>query len=167
MSKPKHVLSEAELSAIAGVSETSWKAHKAAGCPVPTSRKDLVPWAKRYGAWRRQHGKVDRAAAPSAAVDPELLQHKRELARYRALQLQLQMQVRQGELLPRKVVVDYASEAVLAAGQQMEAAIRRIAARLGPQTQGGAASVEAVVRAELDLIRERFAKSMARTHEAT
>lgn len=164
-SKPKHVLSEIELAAMVGVSETTWKGHKAEGCPVPKSKADLPAWAKRYNQWRRANGKVANASAGASTGDPELLKHKRELAKYRALQLQLQMQERQGELLPRQVVVDYASEAVLAVGQQMDAAVRRIAARLGPQTQGGAASVESVVRAEFDLIRERFSRSMSRTYD--
>lgn len=166
-STAKHVLSEDELAALAGVSETSWKNHKAAGCPKPKNRADIAAWLKRYHGWRRQNGKVERApsSASSNGVDAETTQHKRELWKLRAKELKIEIARQEGELLSRKDVIDYASAAVLAVNNGLDAAINRVVSRLGPLCQGGETHVEEVLRAEIDHLRERFSKGMHAVHE--
>lgn len=165
-STAKHVLSEVELAAMAGVSESTWKSHKAHGCPTPKNRADLPAWMKRYHLWRKKHGKVESTpGASSNGVDAETTKHKREVWRLRGLGMKLDLAERERQLIKRQQVVDYASQAVLAVNNGLDAAINRAVARLGPLCQGGETHVEEVLRAEIDHLRERFAKGLTAVHD--
>jgi hypothetical protein len=162
--RAKHVLSQTELAAMAGVSATTWKAHVAQGAPTPKSRADLPAWAKRYHAWRRQNGKVETEPRAVREDDPNAALRAEQI-KIRTMRDKIALAREQGQLVPRQQVIDYASEAVLAANQQFDAMLRRAAARLGPLCQGGEAAVESVLAEEIDVVRERLADGMQRTHD--
>lgn len=169
--RPKHVLNEDALAHMADVSVTTWRGHKVQGCPVPTSEPDLKPWLKRYSAWRLAHGKVDpteRASTPTGAPpqDAEDLRLKREHQQIRNRIAKLQLEARERLVLPRAVVVAYASDAVITVRQKLDAFVRAMAARYGPRI-GGSGEIEMLesMGAEIDRVCEDFAKGMARTHD--
>lgn len=161
--KPKNGLSLDELALLAGISRSQLAMLEKAGAPMPKTRAAVDKWLPSFHAWRAARAKPP-GPAP-AAGDPELLQHKRELARIRATREKIDLAERQRQLLTRQEVVDYASQAVLTVNRGLDNFVRRLAAELGPTTQGGAPAVEIVAARLLDDLREDFAKGMARTHE--
>lgn len=133
---------------------------------MPKTRAQIPTWLKTYHAWRKQNGKEARLpGSPPPNQDPELVGHKRELAKLKAMQLRLELAEQQKALLPRAVVVDFASQAIAAANEGLDGLVHRCASILGPLTQGGATKVEEVLRAEVDQLRDRFSRSMAKTHD--
>lgn len=169
--RPKHVLNEDALAHMASVSVTTWRGHKVQGCPVPTTSEELPQWLRRYAAWRLEHGKVDpteRASTPTGAPpqDAEDLRLKREQQQMRNRILKLQLETRERLVLPRAVVVQYASDAVLTVRNKLDAFVRTMAARYGPRIgDGGEIEMLEAMSSEIDRICEDFAKGMARTHD--
>ena len=143
--KPKHALTEDELAAMAGVSDTTWKSHKVAGCPVPATRAELPTWLKSYHAWRRANGKEHRGggvgAGSNGALDPEILANKRERGRLQNMAMRIDLAVQQKQLIPVAEVREFASRAILAANARWDAIRMRLASQLGPVCQGGEAFV--------------------------
>jgi len=160
---PKHAIAADELARLAGVSVPQLRLHQKAGAPVPKTKADIQKWLPEYHAWRDQHRRTP-GPAP-AQGDPQLLEHKREIAKLRALRDRISLAKEQRQLIPRQQVIDYASEAVLAANQRFDAMQRRAAARLGPLCQGGAAVVEAILAEEMASVRAALAEGMQRTHD--
>mgnify|MGYP000175538812 CR=1 FL=1 len=167
MGRPKHAASENELSQLAGVSDTTWKSHKAAGCPVPRTRAEIPAWLKAYHAWRKANGKEVRlpgagaGGASAGGLDPEILANKRERGRLQNMQMRLDLAVRQKQLIPISEVRQFASRAILAANARLEALRTRLAAQIGPVCQGGEVFVLERIDAELRMLREEFARGMA------
>jgi hypothetical protein len=158
--RAKHVESQAELAAMAGVSVTTWKAHVAQGAPTPKSRADLPAWAKRYHAWRALNGKIAGAPRPTREADPA----RRELTQLRSRHLRVAIAEKQGHLLRRTDVVDGVNRAILGVKNGHSIAQQRIAARLGPITLGGEIAVEDVVAQEFEILCDELASGAYVSH---
>lgn len=165
MTRKVHALPEDELARLAGISETTWKAHKKDGAPVPRTAGEINAWLKQYHAWRRAHGKVP-STEFSAAVDPETQKHKREHAKLRVVLARIEVGERMKSLVPRKDVVAAIGRASLTVRLRLNALVKKMAVRLGPLCgQGGEAYVEDELQAEVDAICEAFAQGVAQAHE--
>jgi len=160
-SAPKHALSIAELSKLAGVSTTTWKAHVAQGCPVPKTTRGLRPWLKRYHEWRTKHGKVapTKSAPP---IDRETMEAKRHYAKLRVSLMEVQLRREVGELIPRKEVVDFCARAVLGVRLRLDSIKTKMGGRLQHSTTD--VIVEELGR-EFDAMCDDFATGMRRAHD--
>lgn len=157
-SKPKHALSEVALARLAGVNETTWKSHKAQGCPVPLTKGDLVAWLPRYHEWRRLHGKTG-TVAQAPPIDAETQKHKRDAAKYRALLMQLEIGVRTKSLVPRAEVVDYIAKANITCRTRMNLMVGKMRSLHGEE-------VARDLQTEVDAICAAFAQGMLMAHAA-
>lgn len=155
--RPKHARSAEKLAALAGVSDTTWKAHVAQGCPVPRTDKDLVGWLPRYHAWRAEHGKGKQLAA-APPIDAETVAHKRDYAKWRALTAKLDVGVRTRQLINREDVVAYMAKANLACRTRMNLLAQKLRARFGEDVGDEA-------QREVDSICEDFAQGMRTAHD--
>lgn len=155
--RPKHARSAEKLAALAGVSDTTWKAHVAQGCPVPRTDRDLVTWLPLYHAWRAEHGKVKPLAAVPP-LDPETAAHKREHAKWRAMSAKIDVGVRTRQLINRDDVVAYMGKANLACRTRMNLLVQKLRARFGEEVGDEA-------QREVDSICEDFAQGMRTAHD--
>lgn len=158
----KHALSEARLAAMAGVSETTWKAHKAQGCPVPRAQKDIAGWLATYHEWRRKHGKFQ-VTSQAPPLDPETQRHKRDHAKWRAVLAQLDVGVRTRQLIPRAEVIDYIARANLTCRTRLNLLVSKMASRLVNES---AETIRRELQAEVDSICAAFAQGMLLAHES-
>lgn len=168
MPKPKNVLSLDALAAMVGVSDTTLKAHKLQGCPLPTSKADLPAWAQRYHRWRIENGKVQAAPSASALLDQETVKQKRELARWRTMLAKLDVGQRMGELVPRPDIVRDLGQAALVVRNRLLAGVKKCASIIGPLVpgQGGTEFVEEVLMAEAMDTLAAFQKGLDRIHDS-
>lgn len=165
MTRKVHALPEDELARLAGVSETTWKAHKKDGAPVPRTQGDINAWLTKYHVWRKAHGKVP-STEFAAAADPETVKHKREYAKLRVVLARIEVGERMGSLVPRQEVVAAIGRASLAVRMRLNAMVRKMAARLGPLCgPGGASCVEEELQAEVDAICDAFAQGVAHAND--
>ena len=165
MTRKVHALPEDDLARLAGVSETTWKAHKKDGAPVPLSKGGINAWLTQYHVWRKAHGKVP-SNESVAGTDPETVKHKREYAKLRVVLARIEVGEKMRSLVPRKEVVAAIGRASLAVRLRLNAMVKKMAARLGPLCgQGGAVSVEAELQAEVDAICEAFAQGVAHAND--
>lgn len=165
MTRKVHALPEDELARLAGVSETTWKAHKKDGAPVPHTKGGINAWLTKYHVWRKAHGKVP-SHEFAASADPETVAHKREFAKLRVVLARIEVGEKMHSLVPRKEVVAAIGRASLAVRLRLNAMVKKMAARLGPLCgQGGAASVEVELQAEVDAICEAFAQGVAHAND--
>lgn len=166
MTRKVHALPEDELARLAGVSETTWKAHKKDGAPVPLNKGGINAWLTKYHVWRKAHGKVP-SSESTVGADLETVKHKREYAKLRVVLARIEVGEKMRSLVPRKEVVDAIGRASLAVRLRLNAMVKKMAARLGPLCgQGGAASVEGELQAEVDAICEAFAQGVAHANDA-
>lgn len=159
MTRKVHALPEDELAALAGVSETTWKAHKKAGAPVPRTREGLPAWLKDYHAWKRQNGKT--GGAPPPEIDADTINSKRELAKLRVVLARIEVGEKMGTLVPRQEVLDTNGRAALAVRLRLNALVKHLASELGPLCgKGGEAYVEEKVQTAVDSILDAFARGL-------
>jgi len=152
-SKPKHALPEAELAAILGVAESTWKAHKAQGCPVPTIRSwsGLVRFLKAYHSWRRLHFGGDTEESP-----------RRRHESIKADLLQIELDRERGRLVSRDEVVQFEHDALFQARQLLLGLPKKFASRLGPLCGlNGEALVEEETRREVVACLTAFARALS------
>ena len=161
MTRKVHALPEDELARLAGISETTWKAHKKDGAPVPRNPNGIHAWLVQYHAWRKSHGKVA-SSELAAAVDQETLKHKREYAKLRVVLARIEVGEKMGSLISRKEVIASIGRASLMVRLRLNAMVKKVALRLGPLCgQGGEAYVEDELQSEVDAICEAFAQGTA------
>jgi len=155
----KHVLSEQEIAALAGVSDTSWRSHRKQGAPVPTSRDKLEPWLRDYHAWRKAHGKVSTTTEmPPATVTPEHRRWSTERAKYLAIASRIAVSEKLGELVPRREVVEFAGRACLVVRQRLNEHVRKMSSRLlGAPSEF---AIEQALQAEVDDILAGFERGL-------
>jgi len=160
---PKHAISEDRIAELAGISTTTWRAHKVQGCPVPKNKADLVGWLGQYQAWRRKHGKVPSLPSTSLPpVDPETQRHKRDHSKWRALLAQLEVGVKTKALISRTEVVDYIAKANITCRSRLNLLVQKMKTRL---VNCGEEFIEKELRAEVDSICAAFAQGMLIAHE--
>lgn len=151
------------MAALAGVSVPTLKIHQRAGAPMPKKGTDPQRWLPEYHEWRARHRR--QPGPEGAPADAEMQSHRRELAKLRAIREKIALGKEQDQLLLRQDVIDFASEAVLAVNNRLDAMIQRLGGVLGSVCQGGSAHVVQAVAAEVEDIRAVFAQGMRRTYE--
>lgn len=157
--KPKHVKPKAELAALAGVSETTWKKHKLEGCPVPKTARGINAWLKRYHLWRKQNGKFETGGTGQSA---ELREAKEEAQVLKTKLLRMDYRRRSGELIERATVVEFCGKAVLSVRQRLEAIRHKMAARLENVT---ADVVDEELQREFDALCDDFTRGLNQSHD--
>jgi hypothetical protein len=155
----KHVLSEEALAAMAGVSETTWKAHKAQGAPKPRSQSDLTSWVTRYHQWRRANGKgTPVAGSAQVPVDAEGAKWTNERKKWLAMLAKMEFGIRMRELVQRKDVVAFAGKAALTIRNRLNQLVQKLGAQFGDEVMQAA-------QLEVDDALASFERGLEPAHE--
>jgi hypothetical protein len=122
------VLPQDQLAARLGVAESTLKTCIDQGCPMPASRRELDAWPARWHAWHKSmRGRP--GPAPDALGDEE---RKLIIATRRArfLSATIDLRVKQGRYVERKLVDEQRSRQVAAARQALSSIARAMGRRL-------------------------------------
>lgn len=158
--KPKYVLSEVELAAMVGISDTSLKAHRRLGAPIPKSRSDLPRWARDYHAWMKANGKgpgATRATAEKLSESAEEKKWKNEKMKATALLARLELERSMGTLIERETVVRFIGDACEAVRRRLNELPRVVVARMEGLDAEGARQL---LQSEVDAICATFERGM-------
>ncbi len=161
MATRKDALTIPRLAELAGVGQTTWKAHRAAGAPAPKSdrRADLKAWIEAYAAWREERGKV--ASTERSTGNTAATAEMQRWAGTRMKMLAMTAQVRLGremrKLIPREDVMEFARRAALACRGRLNELVEFTAKlRAAPDDE----AAKDLMRAEVDSICGQFARGM-------
>lgn len=157
MTRKVHALPEDELARLAGVSETTWKAHKKEGAPVPRNLAGINTWLVQYHAWRKSNAKIP-STLTAAAADPETMQHKRELAKLRVVLTRIEVGQKSGALINRNEVVDHISRANLTCRSRLNLMVQKARSQHGDEFADW-------LQLEVDSVCEAFAQGMLIANE--
>lgn len=156
---PDHALSEIKLARLVGVSPTTWRAHKALGCPVPLRAQDLPRWQREYAAWRQANGKVA-SADRKLQVDPETQRWANERVKWTAIEKKIAVGMLARRLVERGEVERRTVAQIMAVRAALNDMVRKMASRLfnAPSQE----ELERELQAEVDHILESFARGLER-----
>jgi hypothetical protein len=162
MPSKRDALTIPELARRAGVGQTAWKAHRAAGAPAPRSARkaDVDRWLREYGEWRQQHGKVpstERAAGATAAT----AEHQHWTTRkqkWLALTAQLRLGRETKALVPRADVIEFARRAALVCRARLNEMVQSVTLRVRAAADDDAA--RELFQAAVDEACDQFERGM-------
>ena len=119
-----------EISERVGVSITTWKNHRASGCPVPTARtkRSLDKWEREYRAWRTANDKVppqDR----KVLVDPNKAKWDVEQKKWAAMERKIRVGLLARRLVDRGEVEDRTVRQIMVVRQALSDMVRKLSPR--------------------------------------
>jgi hypothetical protein len=156
-STPHHVLPQDHLAARLGVATSTLKLCVAQGCPMPTSPKDLDSWPVRWHAWRASTRRRP-GPAPASPLDEEERKLIVATRRARFLSATIDLRVKQGRYVERKLVDEQAARQVDAVRQALHSIARAMGRRLfGAATEQ---AIEDTLLAEFRRLCDSFASGL-------
>lgn len=161
---PDHALSEIKLARLAGVSATTWRSHKALGCPVPLRARDLPAWQEQYAAWRTANGKVPTNHRRDDA-NPEATRWAQEKVKWGAIEKRISVGVLAGRLVDRVEVERRTVKQILVVRQALNDMVRKMASRLfnAPSQE----DLERELQSEVDHILSSFSRGLEQVVDAS
>lgn len=153
---PLHVLSEQAIAQAASVSVPTWRKHRLAGAPVPTSRENLDEWLASYKEWRTANGQVP--STQRRTVDDETTRWQRERMKWLAIEKKWAVAHMAKQLVPRKDVIERTTQQIMAVRTALNDMVRKLASRLfnAPTPE----AIEAELQAEVDHILDGFSRGL-------
>jgi hypothetical protein len=154
---PRNVLPQEHLAARLGVAESTLKLCIARGCPMPTTRRELDGWPARWHVWRASTRRRP-GPAPASLLDQE--EHKLIVATRRArfLSATIDLRVKQGRYVERKLVEEQSVRQIVAVRQALHSIARAMGRRLfGAPTEQ---AIEEALLAEFRLVCDAFASGL-------